>query len=65
MNALTLDQVITLATIHNRTTSSRLRLDDACSLREKGQAADARRAALDSLRHSVGILHSDFARAAM
>lgn len=60
---LTLDEVIALAQLWNNNTSSRLRLDDAFNLRDKGQLSDARRAALDSLRHSVGILHADFGRA--
>lgn len=60
----TLNQIIVLAQIHNSNSSSRLRLDDAWRLRERGQLADARRAALDSLRHSVGICHPDYVRAA-
>ena len=60
---MTLDQIFSLAQIRNANTSSRLRLDDAFALRAKGRDADARRAALDSLRHSVGILHADFVAA--
>jgi hypothetical protein len=60
---LTLNEVIVMAQKWNNNTSSQLRLNDAWNLREKGQLADARRAALDSLRHSVGILHHDFSRA--
>jgi hypothetical protein len=64
-HALTLDQLLTLAAIHNRTTSSRLCLDDADRLRSNGDMVASRRRALDSLRHSLGAFHPTFLRASI
>lgn len=44
--------------------SAVLCLDDALTLRERGDLHAAKKRALDSLRYSVGVFHADYKRAA-
>lgn len=61
---MTTEQLLNLAMLRSNSTSSQLCLADAFSLLEKGREHDARRRALASLKHSVGILSSEFQAAA-
>ena len=62
------DKVIVLARKQIRwdtdgNSSARLCLADAVHLQAEGRLDDAKRRALDSLKHSVGIFHADYRRA--
>lgn len=59
------DQVIILARQHSAANdSAKLCLADAVALRDEGCLDAAKRRALTSLQHSVGVFHADFIRAA-
>jgi hypothetical protein len=61
---MTTAEIIELAKAHAGANSSALlALSDAQSLLDLGQLPAARRRALDSLKHSVGVFHDDFSRA--
>lgn len=65
---MTTDQILALArkylgTKDSMESSARLCLQDAINLMNKGELTYARNRALDSLRYSIGILHSDYIKA--
>ena len=64
MQAISTTQVLALAVKHLSNESSRLCLADARVCEERGDIEHARTRALASLRHSIGILHQDYKRAA-
>jgi len=60
------NQVIELARQHmGKNSSARLALMDAMTLNDKGRCSDAKKRALDSLKHSVGIFHDDYRKASI
>lgn len=64
---MTLNQILALARKHlggDMESSARLCLADAIHLRDRGDLTHARARAIRSLEYSIGIFHSDYARAA-
>ena len=65
---MTTDKVMALARKHlgkgNMESSARLCMADAVHLQERGLLEYARKRALKSLSYSIGILHSDYIKAA-
>lgn len=62
-NPMNTNEVIILARKNATNDSARLCLSDAVELQAAGKLDDAKRRALDSLKHSVGVFHADFKRA--
>lgn len=58
------NEAIILARKNATNDSARLCLTDAVNLQAAGKLEDAKRRALDSLKHSVGVFHADYRRAA-